>query len=343
MPILQADNVADLVIATLRDLGRGRWTDLAGTIQEYIALPNLLRRNRVGFGSGYGIAFNLMTSTSGAAANTGLFAVDKVNVGDVLTTGNVPWRHTNTNYAIDKREISMNRNPARIVEMIKVRRADAMIDLAKKMETNFWEDPPSDSETPFGLPYWVVEGAQGFGAKDPTNFSGGAANIVSTANRWTNYSDRYVSVTKTDLIRKVRKAATLTRFISPVKNPDYNDGDQLGHYTNYDVVGAVEELLEAQNDRLGRDIASMDGKLVFRRVPVTYVPHLDSDAAFSADDPWYGINWGVMKAVFLRGEWMRETGPIQAANQHNTLQVHVDLTYNFVAFDRRRLFKIDIA
>lgn len=343
-PILQADDVADLVSVTLRDLGRGRWTDIAGDLQEYVALPNIFRRNRIAFGSGFGVSYNLMTKTSGGAEHTGLFSVDNVDVGDVMATGVVPWRHTDTKFAIDRREIAMNRNPARIVELVKVRRADAMIDLAKLIETAWWGDPAATNE-PFGVPYWIVRNATaGFNGGDPTNFSAGAAGItVASVPRHSNYTDRYTSITKTDLIRKMRGASTKTMFISPVAVPTYNTGNRRQVYTNYDVIQAAEELLEAQNDALGPDVASMDGRLVFRKIPVTWVPHLDSEFAGSATDPVIGIDYGVFKVAFLRGEYLRETGPKVAGNSHNTLHVFVDLTYNFVCYDRRRNWIVDKA
>lgn len=344
MPVLQADDIADLILITLKDLGRLKFTLLAANLQEYVALPNLLRKERVGFGSGFGVQFNVMKKDSGAAENTGLFAADNVNVGDVFAQATVPWRHTNTKFAFDRREISMNRSPARIVDLAKGRRVDGMVSLAKKMETNFWNDPPSDGETPFGVPYWMPRNtSQGFNGGNPTNFSAGAGGLAVADvpnSAWDSYSDQYVSITTTDLLRKWRRAATKTGFMAPVKVPDYNTGNRYGYYCNYDVLGELEELAVAQNDQLGRDLASTDGRTMFRQNPITYVPHLDSDAPQASEDPVYGINWGVFKIVFLRGEWLRETGPQQHGLQHNTLQVFIDLSYNFVCYDRRRCFNL---
>ena len=55
-------------------------------------------------------------------------------------------------------------------------------------------------------------------------------------------------------------------------------------------------------------------------------------------DPVYGVNWGVLKPVFLSGEYMREEGPTQVPGQHTTMQVFVDSTLNFMCTDRRRNF-----
>lgn len=337
---LQADSISDLITLTLKDLGRGNWTMLATDLQEYVILPQILKQERVIFDGGYGHQFNIMTATSGAAANVGLFKVDTVNVNDVMTTGTAPWRHTTVNYAFDEREIKMNSGAAQIVNLIKVRRADGMTDLAKKMETNGWSKPVDSTNTtdPFGIPYWIVKNnTTGFNGGAPTGFTGGAAGVSSTTyTAWANYTAQYTNVTKADFVAKVRKALTFTNFKPPIEVPQYNTGSRYMLATNYSVIGACETLAEQQNDNLGNDVASKDGQVMIRRTPLTWVPKLESDTT----NPIYGINWGVFKVAFLQGEYLNETGPIMAPNQHRTRQVHVDLTYNFVCYDRRQNFVI---
>ena len=343
MTILQADDIVDLVKMTLRELGRMKWTEIATDLQEYVALPQLLQKERVGFQSGYGIQWNVMTTHSGAAKDTGLYATDVVNVGDVMQTANIPWRHITTNWAIERREIAMNRTPARIVEMIQIRRADSQISLAVHIETRFWSRPTSSTvgDGIYGVPYWIVYNAtEGFNGGDLASFAAGPGNLSSATHaRWKNYTAKYVTVSKSDLVTKWRKAATFTNFMSPVPVPSYNTGNRYGYYTNYDVIGPLESALEAQNDNLGNDIASKDGKLLFRQNPVVWVPHLENRTG----DPVYGINWGVFKPTFLTGEYMREEGPVKATGQNSVMQVHVDTTMNVRCTDRRRLFLLATA
>lgn len=337
---LQADNIADLVALTLRELGKNKWTDISYDLQEHVALPKLLKKNKVGFSSGYGFQFNVNVTSSGAARMTGLYETDEVGVNDTVIHGDVPWRHLTTNYAFDEREIKMNRSPARIVELVKLRRANSMIDLAKLLEDQFWGKPTdsSDTESLFGVAYWIVKSAtEGFNGTNPSGFTAGAANISSTTYpNWANWTGDYASVTQDDLITKLRKASTYTKFLSPVSTPSYNTGDRYGYYTNYDVLAPMERLLASQNENLGNDLASKDGQALFRRNPITWVPKLDADTT----DPVYGINWGVFGFVFLEGEYMDETGPIKSPKQHKVLEVHTDLTVNIVCRDRRRLFVV---
>lgn len=343
MAYLQADDIADLIKTTQRDLGRMKWTDISYSLQEYVALPMLLQREKVSFQSGYGIQWNVATATSGAAKDTELYATDSVNVSDVMQTANIPWRHVTTNYAIERREVAMNRAPAEIVDLVRIRRNDAMIDLAKHMEERFWTKPASstDNQRMYGIPYWIVypgtvsvaNGA--FEGSNPSGFSAGAGNLdSSTYSAWRNWAATYTAITSTDLIRKWRRAATFTNFKAPVPSPSYNTGNNYGYYTNYNVIGPLEEALEAQNDNLGNDIASKDGRLLFRQVPVTWVPYLEANTA----NPVYGINWGVLKPAFLAGEYMREEGPTPASAQHTVFVTHVDTTLNLMCTNRRMNF-----
>ena len=342
MPILQADDIVDLVKTTQRELGEMKWTEIATDIQEHVALPNLLSSEKVAFDSGYGIQWNLMIDHSGAARDTGLYAVDNVNVQDVMATAVIPWRHVTTSYAIERREIAMNREPRRIVELVKVRRADAMIGLAEHMERRFWQAPaaPGDDRI-YGVGYWAVYNATtGFNGQNPAGFSDVAGLDSSSADysRWRNFTAQYTNVDQTDLIKKWREAAVKTNFkpLAAAAVPTYNGGDRYGYYVNYNVLGELEEQLRQQNDNLGNDIAPKDGQVIFRRVPVTYVPYLDS----ASGDPVYGINWGVFQPVFLSGEYMRETGPETASNQHTVMNTFVDCTLNIRCTNRRRLFVI---
>ena len=342
MPFLQADDIADLIKTTQRDLGRMKWTDISYNLQEYIALPMILQREKVSFQSGYGIQWNVAVATSGAAKDTELYATDSVNVSDVMQTANIPWRHVTTNYAIERREIAMNRAPAEIVDLVRIRRNDAMIDMAKHLEERFWTKPATsaDNQRMYGIPYWIVypgtvSGNGSFAGTNPSGFSAGAGNLSSTTYpAWSNWASTYTAITSTDLIRKWRRAATFTNFKAPVPSPSYNTGNQYGYYTNYNVIGPLEEALEAQNDNLGNDIASKDGRLLFRQVAVTWVPYLEANTA----NPVYGINWGCLKPAFLAGEYMREEGPNAASNQHTVFVTHVDTTLNLMCTNRRMNF-----
>jgi hypothetical protein len=334
---INAENLGDLIATTLKDLGEMRFTEIATDLQDHVAMRVLLKKDRVSLESGTGIQWDVMIASNGSAQNVGLYATDNVNVPDVMVQASTVWRNTTANYAIERREVAMNRTPRRIVDLLKTRRIACMIDLAERMESNFWNFPAAaDTLTPLGVPYWCTKNAtEGFNGGIPSGYSSVAGLSPTTYPRWNNWTYQYTSVTRDDFIRHARQAATKTFFRPPVDGiPTFNTGDVYGFFSNYTVIGQLEEAVESQNEDLGNDLASRDGQTIFRRVPVTYVPKLDGDTT----NPFYGLNFGVFKTYILSGEWLRETNIPIAPGQHTVSQQHVDCTYNFVCKDRRRNF-----
>ena len=347
MATIQGEDLADLLNASEKNVEKFKFTEIASDLQDYVALRNLLRKKRVTFQGGTHVVWQVLVSTTGRAKNTGLYEVDDVNVGNVLQNAEVPWKHSTVNWAIERREIAMNAPPRQIVDLKKVRRAEAMIDWAELEENNFWGViGSSTTKKPFGVRYWLVRNATtGFNGGHHAQFSSGPGGLSSTDYpNWKNYSGTYTSVTKEDLIRTMRKASAFCGFRSPAPGVrDYNTGDRFGYYTVYDVLALMEEGLEAQNDNLGNDLASKDGMVMFRRNPVEWVPWLQkhenrTDGDVTTVAPIYGINWGVFKCAFLAGEYMREKAWKEPGNQHTVAEKFMDMTRNWTMKDRRRCF-----
>lgn len=339
--MITVDQINDLVTISQRELGKLRWTNIATDLQEYTAMQRLLRKKKIRFDSGTHVQWNVMVDYVESAKNVSLWGVDSVNVGDAMKTAYIPWRHCTTNYAIDRREVKMNSGAAKIVDLVETRRAQAMIALAELMEKNFWGKPADsgDELTPYGVQYWIVPNStKGFNGGNPDGFSDGPGGLdASTYENWRNYTATYEQITSADLFAEWREAATKTHFKSPVKHRDYETGAKYEYFTNYTVLGEIERILELRNDNLGNDIAAYDGRAVFRRTPIIWVPYFDSDDWDGELNPVYGINWGVFNPVFLRGEYMaEETG--KAPNQHTVSVTHIDCTINFRCTNRRRTF-----
>lgn len=343
MPNLQAsDNPADIVTLTLKELGRAKWTDLTSDYPDTLAMKRLIKKGKITFDDGYEAQFNLMTATNGSARAVGLAYTSVVDAPNIMTTGSVPWRHVTWNWMWERRLVKMNSGSSRIVDMVKTQRYGAMGDAVKMFENQLWRVPAvSDNITPYGLPYYIVKSNtavttnDGFNGSVPSGYTTVAGLNPTTYPRWRNYATQYTTVSKDDLIRKWRRAATKTAFKPLVDDtPTYNTGDDYGFYTNYFVIGTLEEILEAQNENLGKDIASMDGEVVFRRVPVVYAAELELDTT----NPIYGVNWGVLGAMGLKGEWMLEKTFNEIPTQPTVGFTNVDCTWNLICRDRRRNF-----
>jgi hypothetical protein len=181
----------------------------------------------------------------------------------------------------------------------------------------------------------VKNSSTGFNGGDPAGFASGAGNLATaTYSTWKNYTAQYTNVTKSDLISKMRTAYRKIKFESPVDIPDYRRGrgDQYRIYLNETTIKAFEDLGEQQNENLGRDLASMDDTITFRRNPLVWTPELDSDTTY----PIYMLNFAYFAPVFLKGDYLRESDPAKAEGQHNVFVVFVDLTWNILCTDRRR-------
>lgn len=336
----QATEIADLVAGTLRDLGRMKFQQIAQSLAEYEVFPQWFKKDKVTFDSGIGIQRTLMNRLSSAARHVGLYEEDEVNVEDLLDQLNVPWVHATTNWAFEYRETLMNKGESLIVNVIKPRRAGAMLALVEELEAKAWAAPssPSDKKVPYGLPYWIVKNSS-------TGFNGGAASGHTTvagvdlaeSPTFKNYTFQYTAFTKADAVKKLRTAHRACGFKSPIGSEDYTQGKTGKYrlYVNETTYSTIEDVGEAQNENLGRDIASMDGgDMAFRGHPIRYARTLDADTS----NPIYGVDHSTFMPVCLKGDYLRESAPTQAPHQHDVMQVFVDLTYNYLCLDRRRNF-----
>lgn len=339
MPTIQAADIPDLVVSTLRELGRGKVTDNMSKYRRTIALKRIFRDNKMTVSDGYEMSFNVLANTGRSARGVGLAERDSVSISNVLTTGTMPWRHWTYNWGFDQREPIFNSGPSQIVDEIKYRRISELGGAIEYCENKLWRVQPTTNTVDFqGIPYFVTKSAsEGFNGTVPSGHTAVAGINSTTYPRWANWTAQYTDITKADLVRKMRKAARMTYFEPLVEDvASYNLGDDYGFYTNDSVYGYLEEMLEAQNESLGSDIASMDGKVMFRRVPVVWVQELDDDTT----NPVYGLNWGVLKAKRLRGWWMRETVIPNKSDQHTVTVTHTDSSMNMMCEDRRRQFVV---
>ena len=342
MASLQVTDIADMLIATLPDFGELKFTDVMTNYQDTIAMKRVFKQHKMNFDSGEEIRFNLSTDHNHSARFLGLYATDIVNPTNTLTTGKVDWRHVNWNWAIDRREIAMNRTPRRVLEMAKMRRITALASAVVLFEQALWKVPAtSDTTSIYGLPYYIVKSNtvtstnDGFNGTVPSGYTLVANINPTTYPQYANYAAQYTAVTKDDLIRKLRRASWHTNFKPVVDQVQtYNTGDDYQYLSNYDTCAAIIELLEAQNESLGADIASFEGKALFLRTPITVVKEL----ALDTTNPFYGVNWGVMKVMGLRGEWLNESVVGMQPGQHTVAATHTDCTCNLYCTDRRRNF-----
>lgn len=343
MPGVAVENISDVITTTLRKLGRLKFTNLAFDLQRYHALPHIFKRKKKGVSGGYGDRFNVLAEDSGAARDTLLYEVDTVPIQDVATYGFVPFRNTETSYGFDVREQAFNQPGfEQIVDLVQMRRAASLTSLAKHMEARLWGQPDdsSDERKAYGLKYWFTSSTtKGFNGGNKTNFSAGPANLnCDTHDAWKHWTGRYAARTQDDLGDLMRECAEKIDFTSPIDCPEYDRGKpDMYLYMNYDTKADIKKWMEQQNDQLGRDVDSAEGRVTFQGHPMSYVPFLDG----ATGDPVLFVDWTVLFPIFQNGWWMKETKPYMSPGQHNGRRVHIDFVWNLRCHNRRRLGLID--
>jgi len=105
-----------------------------------------------------------------------------------------------------------------------------------------------------------------------------------------------------------------------------------GIYTNYDVIALMEEAVEAQNMNLGNDLASKDGRVMFKSSPITYAPKLDDDST----DPVYMLDWKWIIIGVMAGWENNMTKPYMVPGKHLVRRVDMDASLNMICTDPRR-------
>lgn len=352
MPIRDQD-IADLLITTLNTIRKEKFIDMSQELTEYIVVPYLLtkRGGLIVKKGGVGIEETLMVEHGGRSRFVGEYDEDVIVVIDHLKKMKLFYSLLTDNLAYTRSEILNNRGEERINNIIKPRRRAMYLRVAETMEENFFQTPDADDDlTPWGLKYWIVKNSTaGFNGGYPAGFTRIANINLTEVPQYKNYTDSYVAISKADLILKVRRALRRTNWRSPRKDPgvEGNTSPRRLLLTNEDVVEAVENIGEAQNENLGRDIASMnagqnnfrgtgirqtpDGEILIKKHPLVYARPLDSDTT----DPMYGLDMFTFHAMTQQGDNMRLGDFRQAPNQHRVFAAHLDHKHQTICTNRR--------
>lgn len=338
MTSLAASQIDDLVLETQQNfINRGSFVNLQTDLQDHVAVREMWNKRKKKFAGGIDWRFDVQTDHNYSAKAVGLYETDGTNITDTMISGAVAPRHVNAHYVYDKRLPAFQRGTRAIVELVAAKHSEMMISLYEYLEETLWGKPTdsSDLKTPFGIAYWVTKSAtEGFNGGNPSGFTSGKAGISQgTYSRWANWTAQYASVTKTDLIRKMRTACRKIKFRSPVSHATPHIGpSENGIYLNSDTIGLVEEELEKQNMSLGNDIASKDGRAMFKGTALTYAPYLDNDSS----DPVYILDWRTLAIGVMEGWENKLSAPYMVPNMHNVSRVDLDASLNMICTDLRR-------
>lgn len=353
MPILQAEDIADLIASTQKDLGRMKITDASSSLQDFLFANMFIRDGAQVYRGGTGMQWNVRVKHSGAAHQTGLFATESVNVQDVVKQASVGWKHTRTQYAIDRKEINMNSGDLnRVVDLVAERRADALTSLGEHLETKGWGTALSgDGDDPHGVFNYILydnsatAGITGIALNDDVVYGSDVAGISPvTYSRWRNWSGK-MTLAQTDtqtyhaenplvMIRNIMRKSEF-KGVAGAPNNQYGTSIRRGMYTNSTTLDRIELALANQNDSLsGTNAVPFFNQAVVNRVPVMFCPYFE----YANQNIIVGIDWDSFKVAILDGENMVEQNHKPESGQPSVFKTFVDLTWNLVCYDRRKQF-----
>lgn len=343
---LTTEQIADLVNYTEKDLARTKVTDIASELRDYPGAQDYLRKSVRRMRGGTGVQRQLMTTKQANARTTGLFDTDTVNAKDVLKSITGPWAHYTNGHVWERRELLMNNvgGSKEIVNVIKTRKEAGMLGMIELLESAFWGQPASPTVSPaeaYGIGYWFPVPTSATASfqigNHPTFGSLGGLSSVDVP-KWSSWGATYTSVSKSDLVKKLREGFRRTRFRTPLNLAENTGARAVKIYTVLSVIMAMEDLAEKQNDNLGNQLGAMDERTTFRRVPMVEVEEWENNPS----NPYFNLNpvlmldWGTVEIYGLRGDWFT-TSPARAlAHQHNTIAQFTDLTWNIIINNRRR-------
>lgn len=335
---LAYSQIDDAVLLTQNNLiKKGAFVDMQTDLTDHIAVREMWQDRQKQFEGGENWEFEVQMDHNHSARTVGLYESDGSSVTDTMEMGEVPVRHVNAHYIYDQREKAFQRGGHAIVDLVRTRYVAMMVSFYELLEELLWSKPTDSSNVkdPFGIAYWVTKATtEGFYGVDPAGFTDGRGGISSTDySRFANYTAQYSAVSKEDLIRKMRRGWRKSRFRSPVSHATPNLGKMKnGIYANDTVVGLMEEVLEANNMSLGNDLASKDGKVLFKGTPITYAPKLDDDSS----DPIYMLDWKWLAVGVMAGWEDNLSAPYMAPGRHLVRRVDLDASLNMVGTDPRR-------
>jgi hypothetical protein len=345
-------SLLDLVATTLQDLPKGQF-EVAWDSQDF-EFCRIYSQHRRKVDGGTSIERNIILDEQGNARYRRLYDTDTPTVENVHTKIEVPWTQLGTDYSWDVLEIMRNKASGKgYIDLLESRRLERLWGLAELVEDRGWMEPQSatDDLYPYGVPYYlnhVTSGSTSSGGfvGQTIRYSGGTTGTscaginAATEAKWRNYAFTY-TVTDNELLRRLRRAFLQVRFRPPELVRNAPGEDQPGQlrklYMNIDSITELQDLADKRDDNsspmdtAGKALIDVEGTTYFNRVPMRYIPQLDSDTS----DPIYYVDFNKLQPIVQEGYWMEESKPFMDRGQHTTITVFVDAAHQNLCVNRR--------
>lgn len=335
-------SVADMVDLGL--LSRKYWEpdkfyQIASTYTDYLA-PQFMKADAEEVEGGTGFEWRVLTGNNGSARQTKPFASRSSNQSDNFVVASMPWRLTQWSWQYEYHQILANSGSrTKIVKFLNGERLKGHLAGLDHIEGQVWSAPTSSADdlNIWGVPYWVVSNAtEGFNGAEPSGFSdrGGISSTTYTNNK--NWTGTYSAVSKTDLIKKIKRAALRTGFKIPsgfnVPNVA-NEKPRWQMFVGTDLKLDLEIASEQQNNQLGNDLASTQDATTLNRMKFTHVPYLDNS---SLTGVLYMLDRNSFGCKILAGDNFREKEPEAYHENSDVMTVYTTVMWNMCCTEVRK-------
>jgi len=260
-----------------------------------------------------------------------------------------------SSYTITDVEIAECAGPAKLIEIAKLKRVPAKLDMAVNLEGRAWQSPDSatDEDHPRGVPYYITpilaaDAAGGHNGGNPYYTDATQASDCSGVDsavytRWVNYNDRWTNVTATitqEDAKNVGKMFRRLHWSSPKNVTELTQAkyDKLRMYACEAVIDNWSEFVRGQNDQIGADGAkfygagiSGTGEPTVKGFPLRWIEELDDDSTL----PLYMINHDHFLPVFDRNCYFKDTGQYNDRWQPDVWTNYTDIRFNFLCDNRQ--------
>jgi hypothetical protein len=316
---------------------RGAWLDAQTSLTKHVLCRELWKARQKKFAGGHPWEWQVQVDHNHSARHVKLYQKNASAINDTMVTASVEPRFVNAHYTYDVREKAFNRGPEQIADFLQTKVVASRVSLFELLEYDLLHKPEdsTDTETPYGLEYWVVKNAtEGFYGADPSGFTGGRAGLpTATYANLANYSGTYAAVTDEDLLTKLSRMMRKTDFTSVVEHAQPTVGAAGRIILVGDTVyGACEQLLRAGNMNIGNDLVRFNNKVMYGSTPLTYTPKLDGES----DAPVYTLNTEYLQIGVQEGWEDTVSPPILVPGYTHVYRVDTDCTLQMVCTDVRR-------
>ena len=340
-----SSQLSDFLLDTLPVYIKRKWQDLSQTRQETVYSSRVVPK--FGVSGGTKLVWNVQTSHQNSFTDRGMGHVETAQPENMMDQAEIPWASSSVGRAWNEELFDFNSGEAQIVDEMTTSIHGMWEDLINGEETRLWTAPTSSTENPrrpYGIPLWLqkasTNAAFGFNGGDPSGFTS-LAGIPTTVAGWKNGNFGYAAVSQSDCLPKLSEAIAKSYFKPPRAYPAIDDSKpQYVIYSTYPFVEAMQNLQTASNDNLGTDVGKYRGTVMYRGIPISWVPCLTNsgDAAVDTQHPIYGIDWSKLKCFYKTGwDWAEQ--PLQTPPDQPTVRkLWLICWRNYRMIDRRSCF-----